>query len=378
MARTYPRRIRSPVTAQRMADTPSLRRLVIVQTAAPDYRKDVYNSLQDRFRGKTVLLAGERYFDPSISTAPGVQCVERVQNVFLCSRRLLWQSGVIRRAIAAEQAILELNPRILSSWLILIARRFLGRHTVVWGHAWSRHGRRWMSDWVRRLEWALATVVLFYTETEVAEVHEWLPNVNALPAHNALYHRHEIFPLRDPAAAGFVFVGRLVDSKKPRVVIDALAQVVDDLGVDARVTFIGNGPLFETLEEDVRARNLEAAVQFVGAESDVATLRRLYGGALASLSPGYAGLSLVQSLGFGVPMIVADRDPHGPEIEALNPDWNGVLFVADDPSSLAAAMRDVAANRESWLARRTEIAEWSASRYCVESMVGQVLEALRR
>lgn len=42
----------------------------------------------------------------------------------------------------------------------------------------------------------------------------------------------------------------------------------------------------------------------------------VYANALVSVSPGYVGLSLTQSLSFGVPMLIAIDEAHVPEIDA--------------------------------------------------------------
>ena len=74
-----------------------------------------------------------------------------VRNRYLLGRRLLWQAGCSRAVVAAEVAVLELNPRVLSSWAVLLARRTLRRPTVLWGHAFPRAGREARSDRVRGL-----------------------------------------------------------------------------------------------------------------------------------------------------------------------------------------------------------------------------------
>ena len=93
-----------------------------------------------------------------------------VDNVFLWKRRLVWQRGVVRPLLAADVAILELNPRILSNWLILAGRRLRRRPTVLWGHAWSRSGARSRTDRIRDVMRRLGNVILVYTERQKQEL----------------------------------------------------------------------------------------------------------------------------------------------------------------------------------------------------------------
>jgi len=85
------------------------------------------------------LIAGEEYFDATvISESQALLPRHSVRNTFLFGRRLLWQRRALPHVIGARTVIFELNPRILSTWVALLARRVLHRPSVVWGHANSR------------------------------------------------------------------------------------------------------------------------------------------------------------------------------------------------------------------------------------------------
>ena len=95
------------------------------------------------------------------------------------------------------------------------------------------------------------------------------------------------------------------------------------------------------------------------------------------VAPGYVGLSLIQSLGYGIPMLIARDEPHSPEIEALAEGENGSLFASDSPDSLAGALVEMVAERQLWLSRREAIAEQVRSTYTVEHMVAAFASAIR-
>src|SRR5207248_11625357 len=121
-------------------------------------------------------------------------------------------------------------------------------------------------------------------------------------------------------------------------------------------------------------------IRFLGEITDFEELRRVYGTALASVSPGYVGLSLTQSLWFGVPAIIARDEPHSPEIEAARKDFNSLFIESDSVDALSDALVRVENDRDAWLARRPEIARDCATRYSVESMIDPIVklvEALR-
>jgi len=96
------------------------------------------------------------------------------------------------------------------------------------------------------------------------------------------------------------------------------------------------------------------------------------------VSPGYVGLSLIQSLGFGVPMLIARDEPHAPEVEAAVEGENSFMFESDSVSALAELLVTMADDRASWLARRPALAESARRTYSIENMVRSFVENVVR
>jgi glycosyltransferase involved in cell wall biosynthesis len=354
-------------------------KFVLLQTAIGDYRQKVLELLVDEFGTKFHVFAGSEHFDSSTKTRVSLgPHLTFVSNHFLPGRRLLLQTGMWRPVLEADVAILELNPRILSVWLLLVLRRILGKESVLWGHAWPRGGRHKRSDRVRNLLRRLGDTIVVYTETQARELRERMPGKRIIAAPNALYSRSSMGADPDARkATDFIYVGRLVSSKKPMLLLDAFALAVDDLPADCDLVFVGDGPLRRDLEARSRELGLESRVEFKGHVSDLEKLHELYSTSLASVSPGYVGLSITQSFAFGVPMIIARDEPHAPEIEAAVEGVNSRMFDSDSPSSLAGALRVFTENKDSWIERRTSIASDCAKRYSAELMAGRIGEAVR-
>ena len=95
------------------------------------------------------------------------------------------------------------------------------------------------------------------------------------------------------------------------------------------------------------------------------------------MSPGTAGLSVIQSLGFGVPTIVARRARHGPELEAAVDGENAVFFEQRLQRRLAETLVSVAAQRDAWRSRRVAIATSIRDSYTIEAMVAAFVSAAR-
>ena len=104
-------------------------------------------------------------------------------------------------------------------------------------------------------------------------------------------------------------------------------------------------------------------------------MRQRYGRAFVSVSPGYVGLSIVQSLSFGVPMIYARGERHCPEIEAAIEQFNSQSVAPNTPQAFADALIEFARDRAAWSERRVRIADSCRGRYSAELMADRILEA---
>ena len=224
----------------------------------------------------------------------------------------------------------------------------------------------------------LADGLVVYTEAEAREARKELPGATVVAAPNALYRRSELesAPATGPAT-DFVFVGRLNSEKRPELLLEAFVLAVPDLPADVRLVFVGDGRLRPRLEARAVGSDASDRVHFRGHVSSFDELGRIYDRAIASVSPGTAGLSLVQSLGFGVPTVIAREAQHGPEIDIALEGGNARFFTAGSRHELAATLTSVAAERERWREQRHVISAAIRDAYTVEDMVEAFLSALQ-
>jgi glycosyltransferase involved in cell wall biosynthesis len=352
--------------------------VVLVLVAAPAYWQRPLALLGERLGARFRLLTGSSSWEPGVETgvAYGTN-VAPVGNRFLVGRRLVWQRGAVLPAVRADVAILDLNPRVLNTWFVLLARRALRRPTVLRGHVWSRRGRHARTEPVRNVQRRLGDVFVTYTETEAREIRAKTPGARVVAAPNALYGRDEMGPVQGVSPpTDFIYVGRLVAAKKPRLLVEAFLSARGELPPETRLVLVGDGPERDDLESLVRASGGDEHVRFTGHLADRDELRRLYADAIASVSPGYVGLSLIQSLGFGVPMIVSRDEPHAPEIEAAVEGVTCVMFETDSVADLGRKLVALGREREAWAGRRAELVEFCAERYSAEAMADRIVEAV--
>jgi glycosyltransferase involved in cell wall biosynthesis len=356
----------------------SLSTIMLIQTSIGDYRTTVISEIVRRLGLRFRILLGKKYFYSSLETKIDFpDNMEFVDNVFLLNRRFLLQLFDWRRAIAAGVVILELNPRILSVWVIAIARRLRGRPTLFWGHAWARSGVGSRSDRIRHLMRRLASGIIMYTHSEKASLARRMPDTALFVAPNSLYHRATLGAASaDAPRDSFLYVGRIVTDKKVDIAVRGFAELVRKTGFRGSLIIVGKGPDTERCQVLARELGIDAQVDFAGHIGDVEVLRRLYHRSIASLSPGYVGLSLIQSLGFGVPMIISREEPHAPELEAVNERVNALFFETDDPASLASVMAGMIERKAEWAGRGEALVDFCRAHYSTEAMAAGILEAI--
>ena len=359
---------------------------------ASDTRSDEYVVLQmsmghyrqwflDELRNLDVpvrFLVGDHGFDAHSPTEVESPLVERTgANIWLLDRRIGVQRIDLRRAVAARVAVVLLNPRVATTWGVLLVRRLLGRPTVAWGHAWPRQGPAARSDRLRSVLRRISTAVLVYTETERSQLLARWPRLRVFVAPNALYPAHEMQPASPTGGepTNLVWIGRMIEAKRPLLAIEGFERAVEELPGACRLVMVGSGPDLDAVRDRARSSPVRDRIDVTGQITDHAALATIFGDAMATLATGYLGLNAIQSIGFGVPVIYPKDDNHAPEVEALD-ESNSSSFPAQDVDALVAAVLRVSRERDAWLARREEISRRARSRYSSEAMARGLVDAL--
>lgn len=356
-----------------------MQRNIILLTAMGDYRKKVISHLMARISSHTALLAGVLPFDRTVKTIkPNEISFEEVNNVYFLKSKFMVQITSPIKLIFCKTLLVDLNPRILNLWIVLGIRKLLGKKNIVWGHAWPRDGSKSGTVIIRKLLCHLADTIIVYTETQAKELKSELPKKNIIAAPNSLYYKSEIGFTKNSNRTKIVYVGRLVQEKKPDVLLEAFMQDSLLKHPEIELYFIGSGPERELLEAKVNnsSKDIRNRVHFLGHVSNYEELKTQYDSSFVSISPGYVGLSITQSFSFGVPMLISKDEPHAPEIEAVRENFNSFFFKTDCPKDLANQILNVWNNKTHWEEIGTTIAEDCKQSYSAENMSLRISGAL--
>lgn len=347
-----------------------MKTLILLQTAAPDYRKKVFQSIRENLGENFTLYSGSTSFEKSIKTDETINFLKPVKNHYFFIRKVLFQTGMWQDCLQCDVLILELNPRIISNWLLLIFRKTLLKKSVLWGHAWPRNGKKSSSDNIRNLMRILASEIIVYTKTQQKELETKMPYKKFTAAPNSLFYKSEmqVTEMDKKEITDIIFVGRLTSTKKPNFLVSAFIQIASRLPEKTNLIIVGEGEEKEILNKLVLASGLKKRIKILGHINDFTQLKELYAKSLFSVSPGYVGLSITQSFGFGVPMLISRNEKHSPEIEAAIENENSIFFKTDDTEDFCIKILDFFKKKNDWMSKRKKISESCRSSYSIENM----------
>jgi glycosyltransferase involved in cell wall biosynthesis len=349
----------------------------VLQLAMAHYRQHFLDCLREQATENEQLtfLVGDEHFGAGVKTAVDSPFIRHSgQNRFFAGRRLAWQPGVVRPAIRAHTAVVELNPRLLSTWFVLVMRSILRRRTLAWGHAWPRAGRQARSDQLRRIVRDLSDGLIVYIDDdrEALRADGYKKRIYVAP--NAIARSDQQRAMARKDRCSLVWIGRLVAAKKPQLAIDAFRLAIPELRKSTNLVMVGDGPERDGCVASAADLVASGRAQFLGEIVDEQPLAELFGSALATIASGYVGLNATQSIGYGCPIVYPSGEPHAPEIAALN-DTNSLSFPHDDPAALAKAMIEMDRVQDRF--DREAISRHTRETYSAERMASSFLEAVR-
>jgi len=345
-----------------------MKKLVIIQTATPDYRAGFFNVLQEKLDANFELYSGDTYYEASVKSDPYIPS-KKINNHYLIKRKFLFQTGIWHLLFKDVLLVIELNPRTISNWILLLIRKIIGLKTVVWGHAWPRKGKDSKSDALRSQMRKLATAIVVYTNKQKTELQDLMPNKKIFAAPNSLFKCEEMSPdATIDLPYNLIYVGRLTIQKKPFFLAKAFANSLPYLPEKTNLYLVGEGEEKKKIEDYIQENKLEERIFLMGHISNYEKLKTLYSKALFSVSPGYVGLSITQSFGFGVPILVSENEDHSPEIEAVRLGENALYYKTDDLESFSNILKQIFKDQEEWINKSPSISAFCKENYSVEAM----------
>lgn len=133
-------------------------------------------------------------------------------------------------------------------------------------------------------------------------------------------------------------IGTLYREKGLQLLLDAYKELNNKCNLPL-LNIIGKGPDFDSIKCWIEECGMQDKIILRGAIFDIEEKAKYFAKALACISPKQAGLTVLESMGYGVPFITTKNAITGGELLNIHHGIDGV--VLDDESQLVATIQDI-------------------------------------
>ena len=276
----------------------------------------------------------------------------------------LRQAGLLRdiRSSSAEWVVFLGGANSVAYWVAAIYARLLGKKVAFWTIGWHRP-ESGLKRRVRLTFYRLAHVLLLYAEhgKKLGVTHGY-PADRMHVIGNSVGGGPVQLANRTTTPISFGAVARLNERKRFDLLIRAVAELAKR-GTVAEVWLAGEGEASDGLTK--LADEAGVVLRMPGALYADTELQPFYARLTATVVPDAAGLTVIQSLRFGIPVVThGDLDSQMPEAAAVHAGVTGLHFEQGDVESLVTALEQV-------LQWRAELGDESIAKSCHEELLSR-------
>ena len=296
-----------------------MKKILIQQNKLFHYRKGLFNELS-KFYDVTVIHSGKKVKDQKDTFNEVISPTSNFLS-FIYQKSLFKQI----RTNNYDSVILLFNFYYLSNFTSLI--RFKQVNFILWG-PWISGNK--IQDYLRLKLMSYKYKIVLYSRKHFFEFVSlgidkeimYVANntINVSPRNKCFLHKEK---------KSLLFVGSFVCRKQLDVLVDVFNNIKNEIPADINLTLIGDGDNFSLIQKMINNYGLNNRVFLKGKITDNSILAKEYNKAIISVSLGQAGLSVLQSFGFGVPFLTKKDAISGGETSNIINDFNGILCESD-------------------------------------------------
>lgn len=342
-----------------------MKKIVFVQNEILHYRKSFYNKLSESLN-VVVIHSGDKTVTANDSYREVLVKVQKLGPFYI-------QSGIARiiRKLDPAYVIGMFDIRWIST-LMLLSKK-INFKFIWWGLDTG------YSDLATKIKVLIARIghpIIFYNEFTRKKMQDMdLGNSKLYVSNNTFDVGERVRSYEYFHKKSILFVGSFDFRKRNDLLIKAFKEIINNIPPEIVLNFVGDGDEKSHIESLVKENNLSDRVIFSGRINEPEALKKCYQEAIFSVSYGQAGLSVLQSLGFGVPYVTSENAISGGEISNIKHGENG--FFCSDLQSLKRVMISLASDID--LARELgkNAFEYYSLNCSVENMVDGFLDATK-
>ena len=312
-------------------------RVLFVQNVIMHYRVSLYDKISE-FCDLTVAHSGKP-----------VEVAIKFNEVILNRRTIngfVWQIGIKSLAKDFNVVILMFDLKWLSTLDIILFNKTKSQKIYLWGIGVSSQNglnKKNAFDFIRFWIAKKSNGLIFYSDYPKRFYESsGISTTKLYSAHNTLevnYNKKKYFKQFN----FFLFIGTLDARKKVDHLIDAFALYKLGNKNYKKLQIIGSGLEEENLKLQVDRLGLSKDIIFLGRITDQQTKIKYFEHAIAVISPGQAGLSVLESMAYGVPFVTYKEAITGGEIFNIKNAENG--YVINSRNDLVKIMKNMTDNK---------------------------------
>ena len=313
-----------------------MKKILILQNKILHYRKSFYNELSIYY-DVTILHSGSESIGHKDKYKEIITNVKQLGPFFI-------QNGVLKEVnsdrydVVISMFDLRWINNIIAIWLHNKNIQYIG-----WG-AWLTDSN--IANKIRVYMADKHDANIFYTyESQQDFINNGVERNKLFVANNTFDVGERIISYNNKNKNKILFVGSLDKRKQNDILIKAFYNIQNQIPDEVILTIVGDGEEQSNLKKLVKDLYLTNKVQFAGRITDPSMLKSYYKEAIVSVSFGQAGLSVLQSLGFGVPFITKINAISGGEITNIKNNVNGFL-CEDNQQSLESYLIEICTNKQ--------------------------------
>ncbi len=146
-----------------------------------------------------------------------------------------------------------------------------------------------------------------------------------------------------------LFIGSLYMEKGLQILLDAYKAAFEKDKTIVRLNIVGGGTPLPMIKQWVKDNNLEGVINVLGPIYDNDKKADLFQSALACISPLQGGLSVLESMGYGVPYITDSNAITGGETFNIEDGKTGLRVEGMNMEKLKDIILDISSNKQKYI-----------------------------
>lgn len=151
----------------------------------------------------------------------------------------------------------------------------------------------------------------------------------------------------DVSREDIIFVGSLYRQKRIFELLENYKEAYEERPEIPNLIIVGEGDEYAAVSQWITDNALKDKVFLKGGIYDEEVLLKLFTSAIACISPGQAGLTVLKAMGYGVPFVTTKNAVTGGELFNIENGVNGIVLESFE--GMKDVILDISGNREKFL-----------------------------